>query len=228
MPQQNAADARFTPEQLTLLRDSGVARRWRLGEVLLAQGTPSTEVILVGRGLVKVTADTHNGYTSMLALRGPGDLLGELSCVDGRPRSATARAAGEVTGTAIGADEFRRLLTEEGGLALTVLRCVAGRLRDADRLRSHQGAYRSEERVGRVLLELARRYGSPHVSGAGALELPITQYELAGAAGTSRESTSRALRTLQDTGLVARARGRVVLPVPDRLARWLAGPHARG
>ncbi|MEE4544170.1 Crp/Fnr family transcriptional regulator [Streptomyces sp. V4-01] len=213
----------FTNVELMLVHHAGRERTWDRGETLLPEGSLPDEVILVETGLVKVARQAPNGYTSVLAVRGPGDLLGELSCLDGRPRSATAVAMRPVTGVSVPAGRFLRLLEEHGALALAVLRSVAARLRDSDRLRADQGAYGSGIRVARVLLDMALAHGVPVADRPGALAVVVNQHELAGAAGTSRESVVRTLRVLQQDELVLVARGRLLVTDPERLARWGAG-----
>jgi CRP-like cAMP-binding protein len=211
---------RFTPDQLRLLRAAGRPLSWSDGDVLLHQGTPATSLILVLDGLVKVTATSPNGYTAVLAMRGAGELLGELSCVDGRPRSATATAQSTGGGVTVAATRFVQLLQQHGPLALAVLRSVTARLRHADRLRAEHGAYTAELRVAWVLLELAEQHGAPVPGRPGWLEVQVSQQDLAGAAGTSLASVVRTLRALRAEGLVSPTRGRVTVLDPQALARW--------
>ncbi|GAA3888573.1 Crp/Fnr family transcriptional regulator [Streptomyces sedi] len=214
-----AQDA-LTPEQLGLLHGAGSERSWARGEVVVLEGAPARDVILVESGLVKVTTVSANGYTSVLAVRGPGELLGELSCLDGGPRSATVTALGAVRGTVVPGERFRRLLAAHGALALAVLRSVAVRLRDSDRLRAEHGAYPAGVRVAGVLWEMAVRHGRPVAGPPGALAVRVTQQELAGAAGTSRESLVRALGELAAEGLIVRRRGHTVVVDLDGLRDW--------
>ncbi|MGW0706661.1 Crp/Fnr family transcriptional regulator [Streptomyces sp. NPDC002643] len=193
------------------MRDAGRRRDWLRGETLMSEGSPSDDVVLVEDGLVKITAETANGYTSVLALRGPGELLGEMSCVDGGPRSATVTAIRSGRGVTVPAERFRRLLAEQGPLALAVLRAVTARLRHADRLRAEHGAYPAGTRVARVLADLALRHGE---------SVRVTQRELAGAAGASRESVARTVRELRQDGLVTATRGCVLVHDPSALLSW--------
>jgi CRP/FNR family transcriptional regulator, cyclic AMP receptor protein len=210
----------FTPGQLELLSTAGRSLTWHTGEVLLRQGTPAALLIVIREGLVKVTADSPNGYTSVLAVRGAGELLGELSCVDGGPCSATAVAYSDGEGVAISARRFVQILEQHGQLALAVLRTVTERLRHADRMRAEHGAYGAELRVARVLLELAERHGVPVGGHPGGLDVLISQQDLAGAAGTSLPSVVRTLRTLRAEGLISAARGRVTVLDSRGLASW--------
>ncbi|BBC34822.1 hypothetical protein SGFS_061160 [Streptomyces graminofaciens] len=210
----------FTADELRIVRDAGRRRDWEHGETLMREGSPSDDIVLVEDGLVKISAETANGYTSVLALRGPGELLGELSCVDGGPRSATVTAIRAGRGVVVTADRFRQLLTQPGPLALAVLRSVTARLRHSDRLRAEHGAYPAGARVARVLADLALCHGVPVADPPGAVVVRITQEELAGAAGTSRESVARTVRELRRDGLVTVTRGRAVVPDAAALLRW--------
>ena len=168
--------------------------------------------MLIERGLVKITTESYRGYTTVLAVRGPGELIGELSTIDGQVRSATAIAMTAVQAIVIPADRFHALLEENGAFTLTVLSLVVGRLRDSDRTRAEFGAQSASERVARVLLDLAQRHGLRVRGNEASRIVAVTQQELAGVAGTSRESVVRALRDLGRAGLIVTSRGS--WPVP--------------
>ena len=94
-------------------------------------------------------------------MRGPGALLGELSAVDGGPRSATVTALEPVTALVVPIAEFEAYLQAHGRVACLLMRQVIGRLRDADRKRIEFGAYDTIGRVAARLVELAERFGEP-------------------------------------------------------------------
>ncbi|MET8451301.1 Crp/Fnr family transcriptional regulator [Streptomyces sp. NPDC005209] len=216
-----AAAEHFTGEELQLLRRAGHLRRWNRGDVLIREGEPADFVVLLTGGLVKATVDSTNGYTSLLALRGPGELVGELSCVDGRPRGATVTAMRRVEGVVISAEVFLRLLERNAGLCLSVLHSVVTRLRDSDLLRAEQGAHTTRARLASLLVKLALRHGSSASdTPPGAIAVQVNQHELAAAAGASRESVVRCLRAMQHEGLVATGRGRTIVLNLAGLRRW--------
>ncbi|MCX4822179.1 Crp/Fnr family transcriptional regulator [Streptomyces sp. NBC_01142] len=210
----------FTPDELLLFRSAGRVRAWERGESLMREGGRPDHVVLVLSGLAKVTAESDNGYTSVLALRGPGELVGELSCLDGTVRSATVTAMEHVEGVVVGADAFLRLLGNHASLTLAVLRSVVTRLRQSDTLRADQGARSSRSVLARVLLDTAVRHGIAPVRPPGALEVRMNQQELAGAAGISRESVVRCLRAMHTAGLVSTSRGRILVLDLAGVRRW--------
>jgi CRP-like cAMP-binding protein len=117
--------------------------------------------------------------------------------------------------------DFPDFLHEHGRVAVLLMRLIVGRLRDADRKRVEYGAYDTTGRVATRLVELAERYGEP-VDGGVRVALPLSQDELAGWTGASREAVSKALRTLRDRGLIETGRLRVVVHDLEELRR-----HAR-
>lgn len=210
----------FTEAERSLIRSVGRPRSWRGGVMLFLEGGAPDSVILIEDGLVKVTSDAQNGYTSLLAVRGPGELVGELACLDGRARSGTVTAMRVVRGTVVAADRFLSLLEQNGPLALTVARSITARLRQANRLRANQGALPAGTRVALVLLDLALRHGTEDRRLPEARAVLVSQVELAGAAGTSRESVVRTLRLLQESQVVTTARGRILVHDLEALGHW--------
>lgn len=100
---------------------AGTPREFRTGAVLFHEGDPSEHVLLILAGRVKIVA-SGNAAELTLAVRTPGDLVGELSAIDGQPRSATAEALEPLTAVVIPAPACRRLLAERPGAAVAVLR----------------------------------------------------------------------------------------------------------
>ncbi|GAA4902899.1 cyclic nucleotide-binding domain-containing protein [Streptomonospora salina] len=216
--------ADFSADQIGALRKTGAHKRWRRGDVLLCEGGAPDCVIMIEEGQIKATVHASNGYTSLLAVRGPGELVGEMACLDGRPRSATVTASTAGLGTVISADRFLALLQGNAGLAMAVLRSVGARLRHSDTHRAGNGAHTARTRIASVLADLAHRYGVPALdAGPRARRVQVTQQDLAGASGTSRESVVRALKELERAGLVSRNRGVLLVQNPTRLNGWPSG-----
>jgi CRP/FNR family transcriptional regulator, cyclic AMP receptor protein len=203
---------------VALLRTQGRPRRFRTGATLFHEGDLSDWVGLLVRGRVKVSSYGADGRERLVAVIGPGELLGELSAIDGEPRSATATALEPLEVHVLTSDEFVALLEKSPAATLGILRSVIGRLRDSDKRRVEFGALDTVGRVGRLLVELAERYGE-EVDGAIRIGLPLSQEELAGWAGASRGAVVKALRTLRARGWIETARREIkVLDLPG-LAR---------
>lgn len=206
------------PAERTALHAAGRHRRIAAGGYLITEGSPSDAVFVVVSGRVKVFSSTDRGGEVVLAVRGPGALLGELAAIDDEPRGASVTALEPVEVLVLTCAAFRAYLHDHPRLLFRLLVTVTGRLRDADRKRIEFGAYDAVGRVAGRLVELAERFGEP--SGECVrITLPITQDELAGWVGASREAVVKALRGLRDRGYIETKRRAVVVCDLDALRK---------
>lgn len=193
--------AELTPEQRDTLLARGAKRRYVAGRPLFQEGDRSDSVVVLLGGRVKVSYFTEDGREVVLAIRGPGALIGELSAIDGLPRSAGATALDDVDALIVPADGFRDFLATNPGVALALMQMLAEKVRDADRKRIEFAAYDTVGRVASRLVELAERFGDSSHEGV-RITLPLSQQELAGWTGSSREAVTKALHTLRSRGCI--------------------------
>ncbi|GAA4101809.1 Crp/Fnr family transcriptional regulator [Nonomuraea soli] len=198
----------LTAEEITELRAAGRPRRWERGVTIMTEGDTTDWVLVLTKGRVKVSSHTTSGTEVVLAVRGPGSLLGEMGAIDGSPRSATVTTLEPVEGFVV--RDFIAFLQTHGRVAVLLMQFVVGRLRDSDRKRIEYGAFDTTGRVATRLIELAERYGEK-TNGGVRVALPLSQDELAGWTGASREAVSKSLRALRDRGLIETGRRRVVI-----------------
>ncbi|HWH43473.1 MAG TPA: Crp/Fnr family transcriptional regulator [Thermoleophilaceae bacterium] len=209
----------LTEAERAALEREGVPRRFARGTALFHERQPSDKVVILRDGRVKLTCVTEEGREILLAVRGPGDLLGELSAIDGEPRSATAQALEAVDALVISREAFTGFLESNPRVAVVIMQMLARRLRDADRKRVEFAAQDSVGRVAARLVELVERFGEDAGDGAVRITLPLSQDELAGWVGASREAVSKALQALRGLGWIeTHRRGVTVLDV-DALRR---------
>ena len=211
--------AALDPDGRRALMALGRPRSFSPGAVLFLEGSEGTSVLVIRGGRVKVTTTTVDGHEVVLGLRGPHELVGELSSLGERPlpRSATVIAMTSVAVNAIPNSEFVRFLEDHPKALLALTRTVVERLHDADRRRLEFGAYDTLGRLSRLLRELADSDSRP-AGDAVAIDPPLTQHELAGLLGVSRESVVRALTELRRRGIVETGRRRLVVVDPAALA----------
>jgi CRP-like cAMP-binding protein len=199
-PQEPFA-ARLSTDELAALRARSVARRFARGATIVHEGEVPGRVVLIERGHAKVTVNTEDGKEIVLAFRGPGDIIGEAAALSGEPRLATVRTLEDVDAIAIAIADFEAVLEEHPRMALVLAREAISRLREADRQQLDFAAFHTIERIARRLVELCERFGEPCDEGV-RISLRISQEELAGWAGASREATAKALHDLREIGLI--------------------------
>ena len=193
-------------------------RRFRSGSTLMYAGQAGTDVMILVSGRVKVTYLTEDGREVVLDFRGPGELLGEMAVVDGNPRSSTVAAVESVEALAMAATDFRNLVASRPTFANELLQNTLRRFRDSDRKLIEFGASHTIGRVAARLVEMVERFGTSTPAGH-VIDLPISQEELAGWTGSSREAVAKALHSLRDAGLITTERRRITVLNLERLKR---------
>lgn len=175
----------------------GVVRRFFRGQALLHERQLADRVVLLREGRVKVVSIVAaTGREIVLAIREPGELVGEQAVIDDEPRSASVFALEAVEAVAVTHGDFRRFLEEHPAASFALLRTMSQRLRDADAKRVEFAALGTLARVAGRLLELAERFGREDDEMI-QIALPLSQEELAGWTGASIEAVGRALHTMR-------------------------------
>src|SRR4051812_7305763 len=124
-----------------------VFRSFVRGQTLCHQGQFADRVMILRSGRVKITATTPSGREVVLAFRGPGELVGELSALDGAPRSATVTALEPVELIALTPGDFLAFVSSHPSVVAGLLGVLSRRLRDADAKRIEFAAFDSLGRV---------------------------------------------------------------------------------
>ena len=193
-------------------------RRFRRNEVIFHQGDPGDSLHIVGTGAVKILLPSAEGDEAIIATLREGDFFGELSLLDGAPRSATAAALEPSETLVLPRTAFLQLLDRDSGLRDALLFGLARELR---RLTGHVEELHFLDLAGRLAMRLTRlaREAVPDASKEVSLDWPFTQSDLAAMIGGTRQSVNRLLSGLVDDGLVRIERDSLVITNVDQLAR---------
>jgi CRP-like cAMP-binding protein len=168
-------------------------------QVLLLQQDEGEGLAVIRAGLAKVRAYTANGEEAVMAVLGPGDLMGEMAVLTAGLRNADVVALTPLKVVKLRASAYRELLLNDGPISLALARLLAARLTALNRRFLLRGADATTRLLG-VLLDLALSCSG----GRDPLALipPLPQRELAVMAGLSRETTSRTFTQLRERGMV--------------------------
>jgi CRP/FNR family transcriptional regulator, cyclic AMP receptor protein len=208
------------PRELIAVAQVAVPRRWDRGQVIFREGDTGDTCYLLRSGAVVLPREHPDGRMVALAELRAGSLFGELAMFRGETRSATAEAVEPATAVALLAGDVQRLIRRNPDLALKLLASLAERVsRTNERLL--QQSFQTV--AGRVASALLAQTISRQAEGAPEADVLIraTQAEIANLAGTSRESASRFLATLERAEVVTLGRGKVTVHDPGRLRNYI-------
>jgi CRP-like cAMP-binding protein len=209
----------------TELLSLGTSCEFDAGQVLVREDDTSTHVYVLLTGCTKVTATTPEGGFALLAIRGGGDVIGELAGLDGQPRSATVTTVNRVRARVLSQATFQNFLSRHPDAALAISRSVGAKLRWATRRRVDFSGREVRVRLARVLVELAGVYGLATSDGV-ELGVALTQPELAGLVSAAEPTVHRALAGFRRHRLISIGYRRTVITDLPAL-RAVAGldPH---
>lgn len=188
--------------------------------ILMAVDHGAEELYLILAGTVKVHVEESDGSEVLLAILGPGELLGEVSLLDGRTPSATVTALDRTECLAMNFAAFRAAIRTVPLLAFNFARTLAGRLRLSNNQIQALASLNVENRVARQIMAFADRYGQPQPGGAIQIPIRLTQSDLSHIIGASREQTNRVLVSYRTRGFLSvDANLRMTILKPELLSR---------
>lgn len=200
------------------LRAAMTEVRLRRGEVLFHEGDAGDRVYVIADGKIKLGHTAPDGRETLIAVLGPGEMLGELALFDPGPRAATATAIAPTRLLELRHDDLTGLLDGRPQLSAQLLQSLARRLRRTNAALADLVFSDVPGRVSKALLDLAKRFGEPVREGIRVTH-DLTQEELAQLVGASRETVNKALAEFANRGWI-RLEGRAVVILDEaRLAR---------
>ena len=195
------------------VRDRVVAdaqvRSLKRGDVLFHTGDEANELFVVERGRLAMTNRSPDGRESVVALMERGDLFGEFPLFDGRGRSTDGRALEPSRVWAVPYSSLRAVLQEQPSLLWGVVELLTKRLRAMDEVLADSVFLDVTGRTAKRLLELA--------NGSDSFQLPVTQEELAGMVGASRERVNKAIASFIRLGWIEQHERHYRILLRDRL-----------
>ena len=204
---------------LERLAEISRTRLYKKRETIFRSGDEGTALYVIESGEVKLALTSLSGKERALALLGPGAFFGELSLLDGEPRSADAMARTECRLLMIGRAEFLDFLDKRPGLARALLAALSQRLRRTTELIEDAGFLDIGGQLASALLQLTEEHVRPGPDGVVATAPRLTQAELAGFVGATRESVNKWLGIFERQGVLKRERGGITVLKPEELRR---------
>jgi CRP/FNR family cyclic AMP-dependent transcriptional regulator len=204
---------------LEQLARNSLPRKYRRGQILCNEGDPGESLYILEDGQLRVTQWTAAGDEAVLAVVEAPAAVGELSLLDGSPRSATLTAVGPVQLRLIPRKAFIALLQEQPQIVPGLLVTLANLIRRANARQVDLLTLDVPGRLAKWLIERAERIGTPVEEGI-LIDLGRSQGELAAEIGTTRPTLNRALRGFEEQGIIATDGPRVTIVEMDELVAF--------
>ncbi|GBE29475.1 MAG TPA: Crp/Fnr family transcriptional regulator [Bacteroidetes bacterium] len=198
-----------------------VLKSYPKDDMIIFEDDLGRNMFVIKSGRVKISGVSSEGDEAIFSIFSDGDFFGELSIIDGLPRSATATAIDDVELWVLNRGDFLSLLESFPQVAITLLKELAERLRRSDSQIKALTLKDARGRVGSTLVRLAEDSGIVR-GGKVVLEgLPL-QRDIASIAGTSRETISRVIKRFEDEGLMIKVENSVVFNDYDKFKKQFA------
>lgn len=201
-------------EELGWLAEATRRRRFPKNCMVILADDRGDAFFIIESGQAKVSVTAPDGREVILSVLNPGDFFGDMSLLDGRPRSANVTTLGESEMLVLRRPDFLRAVESHPGIAVKLMVTLADRLRHADRQTASLALLGISDRVCGVLTSLAEEEAEETAEGYVIRRRPTHQV-LASMTGTARETVTRVLRKLEDEGYI-RTRGREMVILKRR------------
>jgi CRP/FNR family cyclic AMP-dependent transcriptional regulator len=191
------------------LAATAIRHRYSRNQTVFVEGDPSESLFIVIEGRIAIATHSGDGRETIVAVLGPSGLFGDLGLFDGGRRAAQVRALMDTVVAEVPYEPIRAVLKQDPALLWSAIRMLAQRVRATDEALADTVFLDVPARTAKRLLELS--------GGADDFKLPITQEELAGMVGASRERVNKALALFVKLGWL-RVSGRNRYRILDRPA----------
>lgn len=207
----------LSEKHLEELSEIMLEKTYRKNQVIFDQGDPGNSLIIIKSGLVKISLVDSNNHEFIIKTFSVHDFFGEMSLLDGGPRSATATAVEDTKALIIFRDNFIGLIQKNPSVALGMLSELSIRLRTTTENISNLTFFDAYGKVAQCLLDLADKIGKREDDGV-AIQLTLSRQELANMSGLSRETFARILKEFQVRGCL-KVQGKKILILNEKIMR---------
>ncbi|MBC7473215.1 MAG: Crp/Fnr family transcriptional regulator [Candidatus Sericytochromatia bacterium] len=205
-------------EELEQLSQICSEKKFEKGQTIFYEEDMGTGFYLIMSGQVKIVMLSSDGREHILGLLRENDFFGEMSILDGQPRSATAIALSDIKTMTINREDFTKLLRSNPDMAIKIMFVLCKRLRQADRNVESLAFLSAPGRVARTIMQLADEQGIKDLEKI-IINHKMTRQEFASIAGTSRETLTRVLMDFKDEGILDLSSKHQIILVDKKLLK---------
>ena len=192
------------------LMELGQLKELPRGATLFRQDDPGEFVFILLDGLIEISVTSHAGRKSVLAHCGPGEVLGEISVLDGKTRSADAVALKDCKGRVVWRRDLMAYLARDPEANAALIEALCGRIRNASDMAATNALTSASARLAHCVLRLGDKWGAPD-DGAIRITEPFSQAELGAFAGLARENVNRHINRWSKDGIITFDNGQITI-----------------
>ncbi|MCP4727237.1 MAG: Crp/Fnr family transcriptional regulator [bacterium] len=196
--------------ELSELADCLDERNYKKDTVVVYETEEGSTLFIIKKGNVKISRTSDKGKEVILAILTEGDFFGEMSLLDGLARSANVTTTCPTELYLLRREDFLALIEKNPSIAIGLMKELALRIRKSDTQIKSLSLYDASGRVASALIQLAEERGTIKEGTVKIKGMP-SQKDLANIAGTSRETTSRVLKSFMDDGIIAKSNGNFLI-----------------
>ena len=204
------------PDEIDAILAFATERRVARGTMLMSKGDPGSSLMAVLAGRLRIGSTSADGKEVTLNVIGPGEIVGEIALLDGKPRSADVTAIEDTTVLVIERNRFLPFVLGNQALAERMLVVLCDRLRRTSAALEELALHDLPVRLARLLVKLADDYGRPGEGGV-RIGLKLSQRDLSNLVASTRESVNKQLKMWRDAGTIDLVDGHLVVVRPQDL-----------
>jgi CRP/FNR family cyclic AMP-dependent transcriptional regulator len=197
--------------ELASVAELAQRKRYESRDIVVQMSDPGGELFVIVNGHLKVVSAGADGRDTALGIMGPGDVFGEVSLLDGGPRSATVAALEPCELLVIRREPFLRFLESSPKTAIALLRVLTGYLRRLTERSEDIAFLRVGDRLAKRLAELGEKYGQKLQNGDIRIVFKLSQQEIGELVGATRESANKQIKAWEQAGLLSQQSGHLVI-----------------
>ena len=206
--------AELGPEETSALASAALRKTYRRGQAIFEQGVRAKEMFLIKAGRVKLSKLTEEGTEVTLDIRQAGDFVGETMLSEEIDYPVTAWCLQDTLVCGFDRESFEQLVTAHPNVGLQVIRNLSRRIAWLTSRVDSMSATNLEERLHRVLVNVAREHGVRSKRGF-VIQFPLTHEDLSFLVGAHRVSITRAMKELEQSGRIIKERKTYIIPSPS-------------
>lgn len=200
----------LTPSELEELSKIAINKRYKKNSLFFLKDDIGTYLFIIKKGSCKVVVEHETGKEIILSILYPKDIFGEMSLLDGKPRSASVIAREDCKVLIITRSKFLSFLKTNPSISIKILETISERLRKTDEQVKILTFISADCRVAQLFLNLANEYGLKREDGI-FLNVKLTQQDIGDMCGIKRETANRVIMKFIREGLIKREGKRIII-----------------